>query len=208
MLRASTIFKTIRHKKNSLLTLLWFKFFFKHVGKHSCISTPFYPHNTENIEIGERVFIGPHCRIEAHPVRPEEGSTVVKIGNRVVIGHNVTISGSISLTIGDDTLIAGGCYITDNNHGMNPLDKHYLHQALETSPTEIGPGVWLGQGVCVLAGSTIGERSIIGSNSVVSGEIPPYSIAVGAPARVVKQFCFNTKTWKRVESTTKKAVGR
>lgn len=206
MLRASKIHRTLRNKKNSLLTRLWFKMMFKKLGKNSCISAPFYPHNTENIEIGERVFIGTCARIEAHPVRPEDGHTVVTIGNRVVMGQNVTISGSTSLIIGDDVLIAGGSYISDNNHGMNPLGKPYLHQPIESSPTEIGPGVWLGQGVSVLAGSNIGERSIIGSGSVVTGTIPPFCIAAGVPARVLKQFCFNTNTWKRVESTAKIAV--
>ena len=103
--------------------------------------------------------------------------------------------------IESDCLIAGGSYISDNSHSMDPEGPPYNKQALSGSETIISRGVWLGQNVCVLAGSFIGERSIIGAGSVVNGYIPPYSIAVGSPAKVVKQYDFEAKEWVRVSST-------
>ncbi|WP_373229845.1 acyltransferase [Cohnella sp.] len=104
------------------------------------------------------------------------------------------------MIIEDDALIAGGCYISDNNHSIDPEGPQYAEQPLTFSPTTIGKGVWLGQNVCVLAGANIGERSIIGAGSVVRGIIPPYSIAVGAPARVIKRYSFKTKQWVPAKS--------
>jgi len=117
----------------------------------------------------------------------------------VRIGHSVGISCHQSLEIGDDVLIAGGCYISDNNHSIDPEGPRYLSQPLKGQPTVIGKGVWLGHNVCVLAGSHIGERSIIGAGSVVKGVIPAYSMAAGNPARIVRQYNFETKRWERVE---------
>jgi lipopolysaccharide O-acetyltransferase len=69
---------------------------------------------------------------------------------------------------------------------------------LYANPVSIGNCVWLGEGVAVLSGAKIGDGCIIGAHSVVKGEIPPYSVAVGAPARVVKKYNFETKNWEKV----------
>jgi acetyltransferase-like isoleucine patch superfamily enzyme len=200
-MRLSQLHTFIRNKKNKIRTLLWYRFMFKKIGKNSCICAPFFPHNTEYSELGERVFVAPNVRIEVHYRIPREPIGTLRIGNNVLIGRGSNISCCESLTIGDDVTIAAGCYISDNNHGINPKGPNYMAQPLSSARTEICSGVWLGQNVSVLAGSKIGERSIIGAGSVVSGEIPPFSIAVGSPARVIKQYCFVTKTWKKVEWT-------
>jgi len=187
--------------KNKALTMLWYKHLFSRFGARSTITSPVFTHQADFIEIGAHVSIGPFCRIEAHPIHPEEGgSPVLRIGDRVRIGHGVNLSGSVSLVIEDDVLIAGGCYISDNNHSIDPMGSSYLKQPLVSEPTRIGRGAWLGQNVCVLAGSVVGEKSVIGAASVVKGVIPPYSLAAGSPARVVKQFCFETNKWKKPEN--------
>ncbi|MDQ0890861.1 acetyltransferase-like isoleucine patch superfamily enzyme [Paenibacillus sp. V4I9] len=200
-MRLSQVHTTIRNKINKIRTLLWYRFMFKKFGENSCVSAPFFPYNTEFVELGEQVFIAPNVRMEVHYRIPEGPIGSLRIGNRVVIGQRVNISCCESLTIGDDVTIAAGCYISDNNHGINPSGPNYMAQPLSSARTEIGSGVWLGQNVAILAGSKIGERSIIGAGSIVTGEIPPYSIAVGSPARVIKQYCFVTKVWKKVVRT-------
>lgn len=113
---------------------------------------------------------------------------------RVTARGRITCAGNI--TIEDDVLMAPDVFITDHNHGMNPeYPGGYSPQALIVKDVKICQGVWLGQRVCVLPGVTIGAHSIIGANSVVTHDIPPYSIAVGAPARVVKVWNHNTKKW-------------
>jgi acetyltransferase-like isoleucine patch superfamily enzyme len=197
---AHKLFKRSRELKNKLFMLLWYRFILYKTGVRCSISRPLFTHRPDYIQLGNRVSIGPYCRIEAHPAYPGKRllKPVVTIGDRVRIEHSVNISGQSELTIEDDVLIAGGCYISDNNHSINPEGPRYLEQPLTSTPTVIGKGAWLGQNVCILAGSFVGERSVIGAGSVVNGYIPPYSIAVGAPARVVKTFNFETKQWDKV----------
>ena len=76
-----------------------------------------------------------------------------------------------------------------------------FHPAEETSSNntvEIGEGSWLGENVCVL-GTHIGKHCVIGANSVVTKDIPDYSVAVGIPAKVIKRFDLESKSWRRID---------
>ena len=102
--------------------------------------------------------------------------------------------------IEDDVLIAPDVFITDHNHGLNPeAVDGYSSQKLIVRETVIRKGVWIGQKACVLAGVEIGEHSVIGAGSIVTHDIPSFCIAVGNPARVIKQWDSQTKHWKNVE---------
>ena len=107
-------------------------------------------------------------------------------------------SGKVS--IGDDCLFASNIFVSDTDHGgkndlpTTPPDE----RELTANPVEIGNSVWIGEGVAVLPGAKIGDGCIIGAHAVVKGKIPAYSIAVGSPARVVKKYNFENKTWERV----------
>ncbi|MBE5850459.1 MAG: acyltransferase [Lachnospiraceae bacterium] len=82
---------------------------------------------------------------------------------------------------------------------MNPeMQGNYVEQPFSTGKVIIRDGCWLGSRVSVLAGVTIGKRCIIGTNSVVTNDIPPFSIAAGIPARVIKRWNFETHKWDRV----------
>lgn len=196
------IIKRTREIKNKIVTLFFYKLLFYRIGKRTTLSSPLYTINPRFVKIGNRVYMGPSCRIEAYPSTSHSSRLmpIMKIGNGVNMGHGVLLSCSHSLIIEDNALIAGGCYISDNNHSMDPEGPQYGEQSLTFAPTIVGKGVWLGFNVCVLAGANIGERSIIGAGSVVRGTIPPYSIAVGAPARVVKRYSFKTKQWVSVQN--------
>ena len=74
-------------------------------------------------------------------------------------------------------------------------EKHLCY----AKPVHIGDKVWVGESVCILPGVTIGECSIIGAGSVVTKSIPPYSIAVGTPAKVIKRYNFDTRSWIKVD---------
>lgn len=199
--RTGYLHEKIRGLKNKAFTLLWYRFLFHRIGARSSISSPLYTYRPDAIEIGEYVSFGPSCRLEAYPddLLASSQGPILRIGNRVRLEHRVMITCSSSVVIEDDALIASGCYISDNNHSTDPEGPSYAQQPSTCAPTRIGKGVWLGQNVCVLAGSEIGERSVIGAGSIVKGVIPPYSIAVGSPARVVKRYCFDTKQWVKAE---------
>ena len=91
------------------------------------------------------------------------------------------------MTIGDSVLIARGVYISDHDHQRK--NGETLHRDVgATAAVAIGEGAWLGQSCCVLPGVSIGAGAVIGANSVVTHDVPPGGVAVGAPARLLKVF--------------------
>jgi len=110
------------------------------------------------------------------------------IGNRVDIGHNVTFIVNKEIAIEDDVNIASGVRFLDTD--AHPRDTQARIADLPPTPDEIKPvricrNAWIGHNVFIMKGVTIGEGAIIGVNSVVLSDIPPYSVAIGNPARVI-----------------------
>ncbi|WP_372430699.1 hypothetical protein [Microbacterium hibisci] len=130
---------------------------------------------------------------------------VIRLGENVRTSPRLHISGISRITIGDWCLFGENVFITDHQHGSTtgheqsgptvPPAKRALAGA---APVEVGARCHLGNNVVVLPGSSIGEGVIVGANSVVAGHIPSNSIAVGAPARVVKVWDEAERAWRRV----------
>lgn len=132
-----------------------------------------------------RLHVGPWCWVgDGVALRSHAGR--VSIGAKVIIGGGTTVNAYLDVSIGDGALIADDVHITDFDHRTDRLDVPIKDQGVVTAPVRIGPDVWLGRGVTVLRGVDIGRGSVIGAHSVVTRDIPPYSVAVGAPARVVR----------------------
>lgn len=146
-------------------------------------------YNERYIRIGSGTMIGEHVALAAGMVVGQQlTDPVITIGDRCLIGRGSGIVGHWSIEIGDDVFTGHYVYVTDQNHGYDDLNLPIGRQAQPERPVRIGEGSWLGHGTVVLPGSTIGKHCVIGANSVVTGEIPDYSVAVGAPARVVKSL--------------------
>jgi acetyltransferase-like isoleucine patch superfamily enzyme len=147
------------------------------IGRHSSVGTMSYL-SCERIEIGEdarireQVFVG-------GPSLPE---SLFKLGDRTIVLQNTNINPTKPVVIGDDSGIGGHCLIFSHGAWLNQLDGY----PVTYEPVTIGKSVWLPWRVFVMPGSTIGDGSVIGANSLVSGEIPPYSLAVGTPAKVIR----------------------
>lgn len=110
------------------------------------------------------------------------------IKDRAIIGHQVLISVNQEIVIEEDVMIANNCSITDNDGHPRAMDLRIQDVPLtarDILPVRICRGAWLGRGVQVMKGTTIGEGAIIGANSVVMSDIPPYALAMGNPAEVV-----------------------
>jgi acetyltransferase-like isoleucine patch superfamily enzyme len=109
----------------------------------------------------------------------------------VFFNREAYVSCAKSIKIGNDTLFGSNVLITDNYHGSTKnIDTRRLNSPLSCPGTVvIEDGVWVGNNVCILPGSRIGEGSIIGANSVVNSVIPAFSVAAGAPARVINTLC-------------------
>ena len=145
--------------------------------------------NERYIRIGSGTMIGPNVALSAGMVPGQRciSDTVVSIGDRCLIGRGSGIVGHLSIEIGDDVWTGHYVYITDQNHGYDDPDQPISRQVQSERPVSIGSGSWIGHGSVILPGATIGRNVVIGANSVVTGAIPDHSIAVGAPARVIRR---------------------
>ena len=149
--------------------------------------------NEQYISIGEDTLIGPGVALSAGMVPGQECITnpVVSIGDRCLIGKGSGIVGHFSITIGNDVWTGHHVYITDQNHGYEDVSVPISRQSQPERAVIIGDGSWLGHGSIILPGVTIGEHVVIGANSVVTKNIPPFTVAVGSPARVIRKFVEN-----------------
>jgi len=146
--------------------------------------------NERHIHLGSHTIIGPDATLSAGMVPGQQGlnDVVIRIGDRCLIGKGSGIVGHWSIELGDDVWTGHHVYITDQNHGYDDPALPISRQSMPEQPVRVGSGSWLGHGTVVLPGATIGEHVVIGANSVVRGEIPPFTVAAGVPARVVKEI--------------------
>lgn len=171
-------------------------------SKARLIRFPLDLRNAKYIDLGEGLTTGVGCRLEAYS---PDGKPTLHFGRNVQINDYVHICAMQNVTIGDNVLMAGKIYISDNSHGsykgdeddcspdVAPKDRNY-----PTKDVVIEDNVWLGEGVVVLPGVTIGRGSIIGANSVVTKSIETYTIAAGQPAKPIKMYNFTAKQWQRI----------
>jgi acetyltransferase-like isoleucine patch superfamily enzyme len=144
--------------------------------------------NERAIHIGRDTMIAPYVALSAGwgPGHPNLPDRVVAIGDRCLIGRGSSVVGHLSIEIGDDVWTGHNVHITDMNHGYDDVERPISVQNQPESPVSIGDGSWLGHGTIVLPGAHIGRHVVIGANSVVTGKIPDCTVAVGAPARVIR----------------------
>ena len=156
--------------------------------------------NEQYISIGDDTLIGPGVALSAGMVPGQEciSKVVVSIGDRCLIGRGSGIVGHFSIEIGNDVWTGHHVYITDQNHGYEDVTRPISQQSQPERPVVIGDGSWLGHGAVVLPGVTIGKHVVIGANSVVTKDIPDFSVAVGSPARVIRQYD-ETLGWVNVD---------
>jgi acetyltransferase-like isoleucine patch superfamily enzyme len=147
-------------------------------------------YNEQWIRIGAHTMIGPNVSLTAGMAPGQEmvSDPVVSIGDRTLIGQGSYIVGHFSIEIGDDIQTGPYVYITDQNHVYSDPDVPIGAQWPVESSVRIGSGSWLGTGVVVLPGSTIGRNVAVGAGSVVTGDLPDHCVAVGSPAKVVKRY--------------------
>lgn len=157
--------------------------------------------NERQISLGSGTLICPHVALSVglYPGQEQLPETVLRIGDRCVIGRGSSIIAHTGIDIGNDVWTGPNVYVTDQNHGYTDVDRPIWRQPPPPDrPVVIGDGAWLGYGAVVLPGARIGRNTVIGANAVVTGEIPDFSVAVGAPARVIKRHVPG-EGWRSVE---------
>jgi acetyltransferase-like isoleucine patch superfamily enzyme len=132
-----------------------------------------------------RLRVGPHALFEPGVWLTSDQGTIA-IGAGTILNLDVMVAAVDRVEIGDHCMLANGCMVTDGNHRFDDPERPVPWQGFTSKgPTVLGDNVWLGAHVVVTSGVTIGRRSVVGANSVVTTDIPEFSIAVGSPARVV-----------------------
>jgi acetyltransferase-like isoleucine patch superfamily enzyme len=133
------------------------------------------------LELGEGVLFEPGVWITA------PGTARVRIGAGSFLNKDVMVASHELVEIGAHCMLANGCFVSDANHRFADPELPITWQGFETrGPTRIGDNCWLGVNVVVTSGVSIGERCVIGAGSVVTHDVPPFSVAAGAPARVLR----------------------
>lgn len=157
--------------------------------------------NQQYIHIGRKIKIKKGYRIECYSrfagiKMPPPSLTLF---DKVLIGYNFTALVANKVQIGSNTILASNVSLISENHGIYvETNVPFYAQPLQTGPIIIGEGCWIGQNVIVLPNVNIGDKCVIGANSVVTNDIPSYSIAVGMPAKVIKRYNFELHSWIKV----------
>jgi acetyltransferase-like isoleucine patch superfamily enzyme len=153
------------------------------------------------MSIGERVSIHRDCWFVANKEPSSKKEPELMIGSDCSIGMGTTISVAQRIEIGEFVLMGRNVYISDHRHAFEDVTEPIEAQGLaDIRPVTIGKNSWLGQNVVILPGVTIGEHCVIGANSVVNVSIPDFSVAAGAPARIIKQYNPVEKCWQRAKA--------
>jgi acetyltransferase-like isoleucine patch superfamily enzyme len=129
--------------------------------------------------LGRWVHLGDGTSLRCH-----EGT--LRIGDKVVFGRNNVVNAYLDISIGAASIIADMVYVTDFDHVFADVERPIKDQGIAKSPVRIGSDVWLANKVSVVRGAVIGDGCVVAANAVVTRDLPPYSVAVGVPARVIR----------------------
>lgn len=177
----------------------------KHMGKNVHIGCGVRMVNPQFISLGDNAEIHDNCLLIARSekgIMLEDGARLkygvfmdtedpregyIKIGKRVYIGTGCCLHGHRGLEIGDDSLLAQHVVITPASHTFEDPEKTIYSQPCNVRKVMLGRDCYLGMNVSVLWSADIGEGAVVGAGSVVVRSIPPFAIAVGVPAKVIRQ---------------------
>lgn len=198
-IKANTKLKHFLHwtliPKNQARPRLWVKWFINpflhHKGKHSLIRC----RTRMDILPFNKFSIGDYSTIEDFAT-VNNGVGDVFIGDRTRIGLGCTIIGPVK--IGNDIMLAQNIVISGLNHSYENLSLPISTQGVTISSIEIDDETWIGANSVIVAGVKIGKHCVIAGGSVVTKNVPPYSIVGGNPAKILKQYNFDTQKWERI----------
>lgn len=164
-----------------------------HCGLKTFIQKPFRIDGCKFISLGDFSVIQGNVWLYCESV--DDVSANLFIGNNCTLGYNNHITAVREVVIEDDVLTANNVYISDNLHEYMDIHVPIVRQPVSfKGSVRIGRGTWLGENVCVI-GATIGRNCVIGANAVVTHDVPDYSVVVGVPGRVIRQYDHQQRCW-------------
>ncbi|HMC49521.1 MAG TPA: acyltransferase [Solirubrobacterales bacterium] len=131
------------------------------------------------VDFGRFVWIGDKTKIRCHEGR-------VEIGDKTVMGQECTISAYQHVRIGQQCVIADRAMFIDFDHGVVEVERPIRLQGIYKRDVIVGSNVWIGYGACVLRGVSVGDNAIVGTNSVVTKDVPANAVVAGIPARIIR----------------------
>lgn len=188
------------NKINKLRYYIYTQFYLKRklkkIGKKTIVFAPLQINYPSSIELGNDVFV---CEGAWLMGSAKHGaSRTLCVGDGTIIGHFCHIVANHNVYIGQDVLMADRVFISDCKHKYEDVDIPVIKQEIQNlNKVYIGDGSHIGENVCI-QGASIGKHCIIGANSVVTKDIPDYSVAAGCPAVVKKSYDFTQKKWIKV----------
>jgi lipopolysaccharide O-acetyltransferase len=160
---------------------------FASFGRHSVLQPPIRLGGERRIAVGSGVFVGAGSWLQT--LDGYGDSVALELGDGTSIVGGCVLSAAVSVRLGRNVLFARNVYVSDHSHAFENPELPVLAQGIDrVGPVEIGDGAWLGENVVVCPGVRIGRGAVVGANAVVLEDVPDHSVAVGAPARVVRTF--------------------
>jgi len=160
---------------------------FASFGRHSVIQPPVRLGGEWRISIGSNVFIGAGSWLQV--LESAGADAGIAIGDGTSIAGSCVLSACCGIDLGQNVLMARNVYIADHMHAFDDVYRAVLDQGVDRiAPVRVGDGAWLGQNVVVGPGVRIGRGAVIGANSVVLSDVPDFTVAVGAPARPIRNL--------------------
>ncbi len=177
------------------------RFLFGEYGRDVYIGPGVIINRPRFVSLGDRVRILRNTSINLHPGDRHSEKILLKLGDDVIISENCYISACNSIIIEENVGISPNVMIIDSTRKPGDINRPSKEEDLtEGGYVKIEADSWVAYSACILPNVTIGKHAIIGALSVVNCDIPPYSLAVGSPARVVKRYDFSKNAWIRVAS--------
>ena len=190
----------IQKIKRKICKLYWSRKFgsmagFVNMGKNITFQHPECLHFGRGVGIGKYAYFLPCKQFAGVTYDPK-----IIVGDGTWIGIRNSFACIDRIEIGKNVLFAGYVHVTDHSHGYENIDEPITWQKLiSKGPIVIEDDCWLGFGCEILSGVHIGKNAIVAARAVVTHDVPPYSIVAGNPAKVIKQYNFETKQWERVK---------
>jgi len=170
------------------------------LGRHIKLSGMSHIQMGKHFSAGDNVWLDAITNFAGTSFTPQ-----IEIGDHVNFSNNVHVACTNHVIIKNGVLIGSNVVITDHGHGRyagpsqsRPDEVPGSRMLTNDRTVRIAQNVWIGDGVAILPGAEVGEGSIVGANSIVTGSIPPFCIAVGAPARPIRLWNPETKEWERL----------
>ncbi len=174
------------------------RFLFGGYGKDVYIEPGAFINRPRFVHMGNHVRVKRNTSINLHPKDKKSKGILLFVGDNTIISESCFISACNRIVIGENVGISPNVMIIDNSRKIGDISRPSKEQDLKIGHVEIGADSWIAYGACVMPNVTIGKHCIIGALSVVNRDIPSYSVAVGAPAKVIKRFDMEKRIWVRV----------